>query len=70
MSQGVANPLGSMARRLRVKREFLVDAARQYAHGVCPLADLELAAVEFSEAKAEADAKRRRGEETDDDGDK
>lgn len=39
--------------RLAAKRDFLVDAARQFSHGTATVDDLEVAAVEFAEAFAD-----------------
>lgn len=38
--------------RLEAKRDFLIEAARQYAHGTATIDDLEVAAVEFAEVFA------------------
>ena len=47
------SPFHTKASALAAKRDLLIIAARQYAHGVANLSDLEEAAVAFSDAIAD-----------------
>lgn len=41
----------SLVKCVRIKRDILIDVARQFAHGCATVTDLEKAATELIEAK-------------------
>ena len=54
-------PHHTKAAVLAAKRDLLIVAARQYAHGTADLSDLEEAAVEFTAALEEKAMENLRG---------